>query len=254
MLLNYIDLILYKTYADLRAETERTYLGFLWWIFEPIMFMLVFYVIFGVLLQRGSEDFVAFLLVGLITWQWLAATINHGGQTILGNRLLMLQVYLPKLIFPIILILTDSVKFIFVFSLLLLYLWFTGFPPNLTYLALPLLLLTQFLLISACTILFAVIVPFLPDLRFVVQNILQAVFFMSGIFFHAAEVVPVDYQGYFYLNPMACLIEDYRAVLMYAQWPDWSTLAIIATVSVVTLALAAWLAHYFDYLYPKITS
>jgi lipopolysaccharide transport system permease protein len=253
MLLNYIDLILYKTYADLRAERERTYLGFLWWIFEPIMFMLVFYIIFGLLLERGGENFVQFLLIGLITWQWLAACINHGGQTILGSRALMQQVYLPKLIFPIILILTDSVKFIFVFVLLLIYLWISGFTPNLAYVALPVVLLTQFLLIFALSMLFAAVVPFLPDLRFVVQNVLQAIFFLSGIFFNAAELVPQEYKTYFYLNPMANLIEDYRTILMHGQWPHWQPLGIIAACSIVGIIAAVLIIRRLDYLYPRIT-
>lgn len=41
-LFRYSELIIYKTYADLKAETERTYLGFLWWIFEPLLYMSVF--------------------------------------------------------------------------------------------------------------------------------------------------------------------------------------------------------------------
>ena len=63
-LARYIELILYKTYADLRAETERTYLGFLWWIFEPVLYMTVFYVFFGLLLGHKTDDFVPFLLIG----------------------------------------------------------------------------------------------------------------------------------------------------------------------------------------------
>ncbi|MEZ5582911.1 MAG: hypothetical protein R3F37_09200 [Candidatus Competibacteraceae bacterium] len=37
----YIELIIYKTYADLRTETEKTYIGFFWWVIDPIMYMCV---------------------------------------------------------------------------------------------------------------------------------------------------------------------------------------------------------------------
>jgi lipopolysaccharide transport system permease protein len=50
------------------------------------------------------------------------------------------------------------------------------------YLALPAVLMVQLLLTTALTLFLAAIVPFLPDLRFVIENILLAVFFMSGIF------------------------------------------------------------------------
>jgi lipopolysaccharide transport system permease protein len=247
----YSELILYKTYADLRAETERTYLGFLWWIFEPILYMGVFFVLFGLLLSRGTEDFVPFLLVGLTIWQWFKSCLTHGSETILGAHQLMQQVYLPKVIFPIILILTDTVKFAFIFVLLLIFLWFYGYGIGWPYLALPIVLIVQLLFIAALTFLLAAIVPFLPDLRFVVENLLMAVFFMSGIFM-SAEIVPEAYRGYYYLNPMVNLIENYRNILMYHAWPDWSTLFIIGSLSIIGIGLAIRFIAHFDYLYPKI--
>lgn len=248
---HYLELVFYKTYADLKAETQRTYLGFLWWVFEPIMYMAVFYIVFGVLMNRGTDNYVPFLLIGLSVWQWLRAAIGHGAQTILGGRPLMQQLDLPKSLFPTVLILTDTVKFLFIFILLLAFLWLTGHPPGVAYFSLPVLLLTQFLMLSALTYLVAAIVPFLPDLRFVIDNLLQAVFFLSGIFF-AAQDLPPQYQGYFYLNPMANLIEDYRNVLMHNQWPDWHTLALISLISMLLIGFALKLIKHLGYIYPRI--
>ena len=247
----YSELILYKTYADLRAETERTYLGFLWWIFEPIMYMSVFYIIFGLLLARGTKDFVPFLLVGLTAWQWFKSCLSHGAETILGSHHLMQQVYLPKVIFPIVLILTDTVKFIFIFALLLIFLWSYGYGVGLPYLALPIVLIVQMLFTTTFTFLLAAIVPFVPDLRFVVENLLTAIFFMSGIFL-AADAVPEAYQSLYYLNPMVSIIESYRNILMYNTLPDWSALLIIGGFSLVGILLTVRLIAHFEYIYPKV--
>ncbi len=252
ILTRYIELILYKTYADLKAETKRTYLGFLWWIFEPVLYMTVFYIFFGLLLGHSTDDFVPFLLIGLTIWQWFKSCLSHGSETILGGQALMQQVHLPKVIFPIILILKDTVKFIFIFVLLLFFLWIYGFGIGLSYLSLPILLIIQLLLITALTFFLAAIVPFLPDLRFVVENVLLAVFFMSGIVIQA-ETIPEVYRGYYYLNPMVNLIEAYRQVLMFNQWPNSSTLLLIAVFSSTGIWLGTKLIRYFEYHYPKIT-
>ncbi len=251
ILSRYWELILYKTYADLRAETERTYLGFLWWIFEPILYMSVFYLFFAILLNHQTDNFVPFLLIGLTAWQWLKSCLSHGAETILGNQPLMQQVYLPKIIFPIILILTDSVKFLFIFALLLVFLWLYGFPIGLPYLALPVLLFTQLLLTIALTFWLAAIIPFIPDLRFVVENLLLALFFISGIVIKA-EVVPEIYQPYYYLNPIVNLIEAYRHILMYNTWPNWSTLLLISLFSLIGIGLGSRLIQRFEHIYPKI--
>ncbi|MEN9848535.1 MAG: hypothetical protein RL368_1275 [Pseudomonadota bacterium] len=245
------ELILYKTYADLRAETERTYLGFLWWIFEPIMYMSVFYVMFGLMLGHKTDDFVPFLLVGLTIWQWFKSCLSHGSESILGAHGLITQIHLPKVIFPIILILTDTVKFIFIFSLLLIFLWLYGYSITIHYLALPILFFVQLLFTTSLTFILAAVVPFLPDLRFVVENVLQAVFFVSGVFV-AASIVPEEYLGYYYLNPMTNLIEDYRNVLMYAKMPDWSSLLVIMAISVLGIIFGAYLIKRFEHIYPKV--
>lgn len=245
------ELIFYKAYANLSAEASRTYLSFLWWIFEPILSMAVFYVVFGVLLNRGTEDFVPFLLIGLITWQWFANTITHGMTSILGNNMLMNQVHLPKSIFPSIIILMDAFKFFIVFALILIFLWIYGFDIGISYLSLPLLLGVQFLVITAFTFLVAAIIPFVPDFRFLIQTLLQLVFFLSGIFFPASSISE-EHRFYFYLNPMANLIEDYRSVLMHNTWPDWNALAIIAACSIIGLYASYRLIKRFDYIYPRI--
>lgn len=247
----YSELILYKTYADLRAETERTYLGFLWWVFEPIMYMSVFYVFFGILLEHRADNFVPFLLVGLTSWQWLKSCLSHGSETILGGHGLMQQVYLPKVIFPIILILTDTVKFIFIFCLLLIFLWIYGFDIGMTYLALPLVLLVQLLFTTALTFILAAIVPFLPDLRFVVENVLLAVFFMSGIIIDA-NAIPAAYRDYYYWNPIVSIVESYRHILMNNTWPSWFALFGIGLISLMGIRFGMQLIRRFEYIYPKI--
>jgi lipopolysaccharide transport system permease protein len=249
---SYINLIIYKTYADLRAETERTYLGFLWWIFEPIMYMSVFYVVFAVFMGHKTDNFVPFLLIGLVVWQWMKSCLSHGSESILAYRGLMQHVHLPKVIFPLILILTDTVKFIFIFSILLLYLWISGFGIGWAYLALPLVLLVELLFIMALTFFLAALVPFLPDLRFVVENVMQAVFFGSGIFF-AASSIPEQYQFYFYLNPMVSIIESFRDILMYNTIPNLNMLILLGFISLIWLWFSVRLIAYFEYTYPKIT-
>jgi lipopolysaccharide transport system permease protein len=247
----YSELILYKTYADLKAETERTYLGFLWWVFEPIMYMSVFYVFFGVLLEHKTTNFVPFLLVGLTAWQWLKSCLSHGSETILGGHGLMQQVHLPKVIFPIILILTDTVKFIFIFFLLLNFLWIYGFGISINYLALPVVLIVQLLFTTALTFFLAAIVPFLPDLRFVVENVLLAVFFMSGIIIDVNSI-PVDYRVYYYMNPIVSIVESYRHILMDHVWPNWLALFMIGIISLIGIWLGSRLISRFEYIYPKI--
>ncbi|MFV9646056.1 MAG: ABC transporter permease [Desulfobacterales bacterium] len=248
----YLEIILFKAYANLRSEAARTYLSFMWWVIDPILSMAVYYVVFALLLQRETQDYVPFLIIGLITWQWFTNTINHGMTTIHGNIQLMNQVHLPKVVFPSIEILMDTFKFSIVFILVLLFLWIYGFGVGAAYLSLPLILGVQLLFTVALTYLLAAIIPFLPDLKYLVQTILRLVFFLTGIFFDGSKI-PEHYQPYFYANPMATLIEDYRNVLMHNIWPDMNALAVICLFSAFGVYAAYRLIGHFDHVYPRVT-
>lgn len=246
-----IDLVLYKTYADLRAEAAKTYINYLWWIVDPILSMLVFYIVFGLLLGRGGDGFVAFLLTGLVFWSWYNQTLSHAGNTILGAGGLMNQVHVPKLVFPVVTILTDFTKFCVVLAVLLVFLWLSGYAVNTAYLALPFLIGIQFMLCTALSLLLAGIVPYLPDLKLVVNNLIHLQFFLSGIFFAPSDI-PEQYHTWFYANPMATLIESYRDILLHGTWPHAGRLMTITFVCLVVLAAAVALIQRLDKRYPRL--
>ncbi|MCP5419533.1 MAG: ABC transporter permease [Gammaproteobacteria bacterium] len=250
---HHLELILYQAYANLRAEAERTYIGVLWWIFDPIIFMSIFYIVFALLLRQKTDNFVAFLLVGLVIWRWFQNTVTNGSNAILNGQSLMRQVYLPKLIFPLVTILSDLFKFTLVFTLLVIYLWASGHSIGLPYLTLPFLLFVQFLLIMGTTCVTASLVPLLPDLRYLIGHLLQLMFYVSGIFY-SGESIPEKYRAYFYLNPAANLIESYRDILLNNRWPDLRAMLIITLLALFLILIGYKLVTTFDHEYPKMVA
>lgn len=247
----YLELIQYKVLAELRVEMARAYLGLLWWVVEPLLYMTVFYVIFAILFERGGPGFVPFLLCGLVVWRWFDSTARSGMEAIPSNRSLMQQVYVPKLLFPLIIVFVNTIKFLIILALLIVFLLLYGAGINVQWMALPVLIVTQFLLIVTTTSALAMVVPFLPDLRIFVNNGLTLLFFLSGVFFALREM-PEPWQSLLYLNPMAVLIESFRNVLLEARWPDWYALGLIQIGSLICYWLVYRLFRRFDRIYPKL--
>jgi len=245
------SLILYKTYSELRAESERTYIGYAWWGIEPILSMGVYFVVFKWILDRGTENYATFLIIGLVPWRWLSTSLQHGANAILSARSLMQQVYLPKLVLPIVSLLTDTFKFLVILVLLLVFLLFSSFPIGPYYLALPFVLAIQALLVGGLTFILAGAVPFLPDLRMVLENVVRLWLFLSGVFY-PLEALPERLWIYFRMNPMLTIINSYRDILMYGRWPDFQALSVIAAGSLLLLAIGVALIHHNDYRYPKL--
>lgn len=237
--------------AELKRDSANMYLGMLWWVLEPVLYMLVFYLVFGMGLRKGGMDFVLYLLCGLVPWKWLDSTVRTASTAISGSAGLMRQLYFPKWLLPGYIILANTYKFFIVLFLLLLFVVAAGVSPSITWIILPLLVLVQLLLICALSAVASALVPLLPDLKYVVNYGMTMLFFLSGIFFDVVDLgEPV--HSWLLWNPVLVLITAYRAVLLNQMWPDWISLAHVMIPVLIMLLLGLVLLVRLDRYYPRV--
>lgn len=248
---NTVELIFYKVYADLKAEAARSYLGLLWWCIEPVLYLSSFYILFVLILHRGGPGFVQSFLCAAVVWKWFASGVKGGSNSIMTHRGLLQQIYVPKFIFPVIAVLGSTARFLPVFLVFIIFLVFSGISIKVTWLIAPVLIFTQFCLVTALAMLVGAITPFLPDLNQAVDNGLMLLFFISGVFFNINEVQE-PLKSYLLLNPMAGLIDEYRNVLIRGVWPNPARLTIILSFASFLGALALMLLRRMDHRYGKV--
>jgi lipopolysaccharide transport system permease protein len=245
------ELLFYGVYADLRTEVARRLLGFLWWIIEPIMYVAVFYLVFGLGLRQGGDDYVPFLLCGMVPWKWFDGSVRQASGALVANIGLMQQVFVPKHLLVLIQLITNTVKFLVVLLVLLAFVLTLGKRPSIEWLGLFPLIAVQFVLVVSLGLLLGAVIPFAQDLKQIVDNVLMLAMFMSGIFFNA-DTLPESWQGYFQLNPMVRIIDGYREVLLHNRWPDWDGLGYVLLFSAPLLGLAMAILHRYERQYPKL--
>jgi lipopolysaccharide transport system permease protein len=176
------------------------------------------------LLKHGGDDYVAFLLIGIVHWLWFSKSIMNASQSILVGRGLILQLPLHTSIFPLAEIFRDLIKQVIVVVILALILTIMGYLPTTDWLFYPAIFCLQVLLILPCAGLVAALMPFIPDLRVIVPALLQLAMFLSGVFF-SSDLIPEQFHWVLNLNPAYLLLESYRDVLIRQQQPDWYMLA-----------------------------
>ena len=247
----YTELVFYRAAAELKREASRAYLGILWWIIEPVLYMGVFYIVFGMGLRKGGPDFVVYLLCGLTVWKWLDGTVRTSSSIIASSVSLMGQVYLPKIVLPAVIIVANTYKFAIVFSIFLLFLMMWGLPVTEHWQALPVLLAMQFVLICAVAGIGSALVPVIPDLKYIIDYGMTLLFFMSGIFFDINDLTP-EVQEWLRFNPMVIFIEGYRSVLLYNEWPDWVALGNVFMASVALFLVMICIHARLDRYYPRV--
>lgn len=249
--LQFTELIWTKARLNLKSEANQNYLRYLWWIIDPLLYMAVFYVVFGVLLNRGGDNFVVYLLSGLVPFQWFAKTVQLASGSIIAGSGLMHQVRISPMFFPLVMIVQTAGKQVLVFGMLFLFLFVYGLYPTLQWLGLIPVIMTQLMLTVVVSAGVAMIIPFARDITNLIPTGLQFVMFMSAVFY-TTDIVPDRWRTLFFLNPMATLLEQYRLVLMDQQWPTWHSLGWVflgsGTTFLVLLAAYKRLAP----IYPRV--
>ncbi len=243
--MHHIELIFVKAWAEIRSEVSRAYIGFIWWFLEPLLYMGAFYVLFGIGLRQGGDNFLFFLLCGLVPWKWFSSTLNSGSRSIVANAGLINQVYLPKYVFPLIVVVINTFKFTLVFPVLLLILILSGFELSNTWWSLLPVLAIQLMMVASCTCLLSCLVPYLPDLRYVIDNGMLLLMFLSGVFFSIDAMAP-EIRSILLLNPIALLLECYREILLEGSMPNLNDLAYVIFISFLTGISAVFLLKRID--------
>ncbi len=246
----YRNLILHKAWADFRADGQRTYLGILWWVIQPLINIGVYYLVFGLIFKRGGENYIPNLAVGVVAWQWFSSTILSTNTSILRSMPFVRQVAFPKIIFPLCVILNSTLQFFFSLLVLFFVLALFGFTPDAYMAALPGLLLIELLLIMGVTLPLCAIVPFIPDVAKLVEYVLRIMFFLSCVFY-TIESYPEKYRPWVLLNPMVTVITGMRDILINERWPDMQSLGITVAASLVFIYIGAWLISRFEKIYAK---
>jgi lipopolysaccharide transport system permease protein len=247
----YIELITYRALADFRSEVSRMYLGIVWWVLEPLLYVAVFYVVFGIGMRQASATYVPWLICGLMVWKWLDSSARTAAGTIAQSVGIMSQVYLPKIVFPMITVLTNCLKFLIILSIFLLFLYFYGIAVQVSWLWLLVLIPLQLLFVAGVSALFAGLVPILPDLTHAVNYGMTFLFFASGVFVNVRDMSPKA-QHLMQFNPASCLVEMYRNVLLRGERPSVISAVCVLCWAAVLFVISALLYKKMDRVYPRL--
>ena len=246
-----LGLIWTKAIFNLRSEVHRNYLSYGWWVLEPLLHMVVYYVVFGILLDRGNENYPVFLLTGLIPWMWFMKAVSGSSNSIIAGQNLMLQVGLPSVVFPLISLLQSTLKQLPVFVLLVGFVWLVGYNPASHWWALIPVIIVQALLTIAFTCAVAAVIPFARDLSYLVPTGLTFLMFLSGIFYDY-RMISIEWQGAFLLNPMAFLLKCYRDIFIDGSLPDFKILTWWGLGSAMACLLLLLAYQRLRYIYPRV--
>ncbi|HEX8707872.1 MAG TPA: ABC transporter permease [Pyrinomonadaceae bacterium] len=236
----YRDLFYFLTRRDVIMRYKQTALGAAWAIMQPLFTMLIFSLIFGKLAGMKSDGvpYPLFAYAGLLPWTFFANAVTNSGNSLIGNANLITKVYFPRMMIPGAAVTAGLVDFAIAFGLLAVLMVYYQVAPTWNLLMLlPLVLLTTLLALSVGMWMSAVNVKY-RDIRYTLPFMIQLWFFATPIIY-PASLVPERWQWVVALNPMAGVIEGYRAAL-FGRPTNWRALGFSAVITFAMLVYSAY--------------
>jgi len=137
------ELIYFMTWRDLKVRYKQTVLGVAWAIIQPLMTMVVFSIFFGNLAKVPSDGipYPLFSLAGLLPWQLFENSLRNASRSLVGNRNMITKIYFPRVVLPMSSVLASVVDFLVALPILIGFMIYYGYSPNIYALLIPYYLL-----------------------------------------------------------------------------------------------------------------
>ncbi len=211
----YRELLWVLTARDITVRYKQTVLGAAWAVLRPLTTMVIFSIVFGRFAKVPSDGYPypVFVYAALVPWAFFADAIGKSERSLVGSSQLVSKVYFPRLIIPLSSVGASLVDLaISTGTLLLLMLWFhIGLTWHL--LAAPLLLVAVvFTALGFGTMLSALTVAY-RDFMHLTPFLVQIWMYLTPVIY-PASLIPERWHWLLYLNPMAGLVEGFRAAFL----------------------------------------
>lgn len=220
-ILKYRELLRNLVLRDLKLRYRNSALGFLWSLLNPLILMAVLTVVFTVLLRNSAvPNFPIFVLIGILVWNLHTSCLVGATASVVYAAPLVNKIYFPRIVLP------SSVVFANVINFLLSMIAFMAaaiafsvhFSTSL--LLFPVILLIQILFSLGLAFIVSVLNVYYRDTQIILETLLFGWFFLTPIFYRMEDLFPGAARLVYIINPMASLVEAYRAVLYSGALPD----------------------------------
>ena len=239
--------------AELKSEVADSRLNWLWWVIEPLAFMIIYTFVFGMIFENKTPYFASFVMVGVAAWDFFNRMISGSSKLIINNRDLVTKVYLPKYILLFSKSLTYLFKMGISLTLAFILMLCQGVPLTWTIiLIIPIILVLYIICFGIGMILMHFGVT-LNDLGNLTNIGLKMLFYLSGVFFNIQEKLS-GMVSFILLraNPIAFCMNELRNVTVFGTLPNFLWLLIWLIIGLLLCALGVHVIHKNEKSYAKV--
>lgn len=235
---------------DFKSRYKRSVLGVLWSFLNPLLTMLVQYVVFSTIFRGDIENFPLYLLTGIVTFNFFNEATSVASQSIVANTHLITKVYIPKIIYPLSCIGTSALNLLIAYIPLLGVMVLTGTWPTPAFLLFPFEVICLVMFCTGVGLILATMMVYFKDIQFL-WGIITMLWMYATPIFYPETIIPVNFLPIYRLNPLYRFISFLRTILIEGVSPAPGSYLACIVCAIVPFVIGVWVfrRHEDNFIY-----
>ncbi len=225
---------------DLRVRYAQSALGYVWTILDPLLMVMVYFVVFTYIFKShrtAEQPYFLYLLIGQLVWQWFTGSVSDTTRALDQEAKLVRSTNLPRELWVIRVVIAKGIEFVLSLPILVFFAAFYVIKGDThvhwSVLLIPLGVVLQFLLLVAVGLILAPVNVLVTDTSRVVRIVLRFMFYLTPILY-GIKAVPERWRIFLELNPLTGIMGLYRAGFFNAPI-GWHGILLSTVVTLVLL-------------------
>ncbi len=237
-LYKYRELLKSNVKKEIRGKYKGSFLGVLWSFVNPLLQVAVYAIVFPFLMARsGGDNYLIYLVTGIIPWTFFTNSIVQGVTTIRYNAGIIKKVYFPREILPISVVLSGLINFFISCLIVFIFLFFSGVGISWHVVLLPFFGLLQMLFSLGIIFAISAINVYVKDTEYIVTFVINMLFYGTPILYAISNFssAPAILIKLVEINPLTQFIYAYRDLFMYHVLPEFNGVVYIFVLTFISL-------------------
>ena len=229
--------------TEFRSRFARSKLGGFWMILHPLAQVAIYALVLSAVLSAklpGIDNrfaYALYLMSGMLGWNLFSDVLSRSVNVFVENGNLIKKLAFPKITLPMVVIGSALVNNALLFGAILVVFGLLGHFPNLNILWLPLVMALALGIAAGLGLFLAILNVFIRDIFQIMGIVLQFWFWLTPVVY-MHQVIPAEYRGWLFMNPMAAIVISFQDILLYKKSPDLPSLIYPFILAIVLLCVA----------------
>jgi ABC-type polysaccharide/polyol phosphate export permease len=208
---------------EFKLRYYENLLGLVWALVKPISDILIYYVAFELIMKMAVPQFVSFLFIGIILWNFFVESSLGTIQLLSTKKYLYEYTNMNKIEIYLSVLGSNLIGLFFNFCMFITY--YVFFEKGETYISWHFLLfipiLINLIILSlAFSLILSTLYIYAKDITQIWVIVINLAFWISPLIYKP-EIFMKTMHPVAYLNPFSSIVINARNTLLYHQLPDW---------------------------------